>query len=97
MLFEKKPSSSALSALGLENEDFPPQICLLWPENIRPFNLFNCLNTQWRVAMGGVVGLDYNVLLHELDRMGLDKKDYDDIFESIRVMEIEAMAQMRNK
>lgn len=43
----------------------------------------------------GPIGLDYNVVLHEIDRMGLVGEDYDDLFGSVRVMEDVALEQMR--
>lgn len=48
-----------------------------------------------RVAAGmdGVayLGLDYNPIHHDLDRMGLAPEDYDDLMGSIRVIEGEAL------
>lgn len=42
------------------------------------------MQSQWRPDY---VGLDYNVLLHELDRRNLSPDDYDDLFGSLRVIE----------
>jgi hypothetical protein len=59
--------------------------------------LFTTFSTQWRVGMNGPVGLDYNVLLHELDRRDLSRDEYDDLFGSIRLMEREALKEMQPK
>lgn len=52
------------------------------------------MQTQWRVGMSGAIGLDYNVVLHELDRKNLDKADYDEFFNDIQIMEVEALKFM---
>lgn len=53
------------------------------------------MQTQWRVGMGGAIGLDYNVVFHELDRKNLDKSEYDDFFNDIQIMEAEVLRIMR--
>lgn len=45
------------------------------------------MRTQWRHGFNGPTGLDYNVLLHELDRRGLTGDEYDDLFGAMRVIE----------
>lgn len=37
------------------------------PENFEAWELWNACSTQWRVGMGGLVGLDYNVLFKMAD------------------------------
>ena len=69
----------------------------LWAENWPALHLFNQLSTQWRVGAAGPVGLDYNVLFHELDRRELAREDYDDLLGSIRVIEGVALAEMRKE
>jgi hypothetical protein len=66
----------------------------LWVENWPVIQLFTRLSTQWRVGMSGVVGLDYNVVFHELDRRGLAADDYDDLMGSIRIVEEAALTHM---
>ncbi|HKN46065.1 MAG TPA: DUF1799 domain-containing protein [Propionibacteriaceae bacterium] len=61
--------------------------CELWEENWPPMRLYRRLATQWRVGMNGPIGLDYNVVFHELDRLGLDRDDYDDLFGSLQIIE----------
>lgn len=66
----------------------------LWPENWPAIQLFNRVSTQWRVGANGPVGLDYNVIFHELDRKGLADDDYDDLMASIRVIESTALEEI---
>lgn len=61
--------------------------CQIWPENWPALQLYLRFRTQWRVGFNGPVGLDYNVILHELDRRNLDPDAYDDIFDAVRVIE----------
>lgn len=44
-----------------------------------------------------MVGLDYNVLFHEMDRMDLERDEYDRLFEDIRTMEAAALEEMRRE
>jgi hypothetical protein len=37
----------------------PPEPLYLWPENAECWTLFQAVQTQWRVGMGGREGLDY--------------------------------------
>jgi hypothetical protein len=45
----------------------------------------------------GIIGLDYNVLYHKMDRMKLDPHEYDELEADIRMMEAAAMAAMRER
>lgn len=83
--------------MGLLAEDYPPPECELWAENWPAINLFHQLSTQWRVGAAGAVGLDYNVVFHQIDRMKLSDDDYDDLLGSIRVIEGAALKIMRTK
>ena len=47
--------------------------------------------------MGGPTGLDYNVMFHELDRLGLGKEEYDELFADLRVMESAALTELNQK
>lgn len=56
--------------------------------------LLRRLRTQWRVGMGGAVGLDYSVMYWMMDRMELDKDAYDQLEADIQVMEDEVLAML---
>lgn len=72
--------------------------CELWASNEPAMNFYyNFMRTQWRHGFNGPTGLDYNVLLHELDRRALDKDEYDDLFAAVRVIEQEALRETRPK
>lgn len=63
----------------------------IWKDNWPAVMLFMSIDTQWRAGPGGPIGLDYNVLFHRMDRMGLVAERYDQLFEDIRIMEAEAL------
>ena len=96
-LYWKAPEQKELDAYGLTVDDFPPPEVELWPENWPPIQLFTRLSTQWRVGPGGPIGLDYNVLFHEMDRMGLEKEPYDDLLAQVRVIETTALDELHRK
>jgi len=61
----------------------------LWPENVKTFNIWGQLQTQWRVGAAGATGLDYTAVTAYLrDVVGIKKKDLLERFEEIRAMEI---------
>lgn len=69
----------------------------LWPENEPGIDLFTRYSTQWRTSMGGVVGLDYSVLQHDLAMRGITGERYDELMAAIRVIEGAAMKQLNGK
>ncbi|BBO92050.1 DUF1799 domain-containing protein [Desulfosarcina ovata] len=42
------------------------------PENYEAFDLWMAVQTQWRAGGFGIIGLDYNTLYHEADRLEID-------------------------
>lgn len=82
---------------GLKPKHFKPPEVSLWPENWPALNLFLDLQTQWRMGPIGPVGLDYNVLFHEMDRRALPQDEYDDLLEMVRVVEGAALSEMRRE
>lgn len=69
----------------------------MWPENWDSFQLLADIQTQWRGAGMGIIGLDYNVVYHKLDRLNLSPADYDEAENDIRNMEHAAMLAMKEK
>lgn len=65
----------------------------MWPAVL----LLQRLRTQWRVGMGGAVGLDYGVMYRMMDRMELDKDAYNQLEADIQVMEDEVLAMLAEK
>lgn len=89
------PSAEEMEAAGFTPADYETDPVDVWPENWQAVTLFADLQTQWRVAgMGGLLGLDYNVLFKKLDRMRLNDEQYDQLESDVRVMEFEALATM---
>lgn len=56
--------------------------------------MFEALSTQWRVGMGGAVGLDYCAIQPVFKLMGVRKRERAGVFDDLRVMEAEALAVM---
>lgn len=96
-LYWKPPTPEELEPYGLTLDDYPPPEVELWPENWPAIQLFTRLSTQWRVGPGGPIGLDYNVLFHEMDHMGLEKEPYDDLLAQVRVIETTALDELHRK
>lgn len=43
-------------------DDYDETIIEVWPDVWPSFLIFQSAGTQWRTGMGGVTGIDYNVL-----------------------------------
>lgn len=69
----------------------------IWPEHLAAFELFVALRSQWRVGMAGATGLDYGVMFHKMDRMGLTPERYEELEEQMRVLEHAALDEMSKK
>jgi hypothetical protein len=81
---------------GLTREDVATSV-EIWPDNVRAFNLFQGLWTQWHTGMGGATGLNYFVAYHRMDRMSLSPADYDQLDADLQVMEAAALQVMHRK
>lgn len=96
-LYWEPPKAAELAGLGLRPEDFPPPECELWAENWPAIQFYQRISTQWRTGFSGVIGLDYNVVYHELDRQGLDREPYDEMLAAIRVIERAATDELNRR
>lgn len=67
----------------------------VWEENCFMLDLFTDYITQWRVGVNGVIGLDYNVFHHALDRKGIKGEEYEECIWSLSVIEAAAMQEIR--
>jgi hypothetical protein len=54
-------------------------------------------STQWRVGAGGVVGLDYSVIQHDLDHQGVQGEQYDEVMYAMHVIEQAALKAINEK
>jgi Phage related hypothetical protein (DUF1799) len=93
-MYEQGPSDADLATFGLFRNDIPEVVCEVWPENWKAFILFNRMSTQWRMGMGGAVGLDYTAIRDVAEFIGIKKKHLAQIFPSFQVMEAEALLVM---
>ncbi len=73
----------------------PPPPFELWACNVKTFDLFDAMSTQWRIGINGASGLDYAALAHTARLLGV--KLTRARFAEIRAMETEALAVMREK
>ena len=100
---DKKPEAADLAdqaaLLGLdpaalvdeaEEEDF-----MVWPEHEDVVLTFVRCQTQWRSTAGGVIGLDYNVVLQVMALY--DVKDRRGVLEDLQLMEYRAVEIMNKK
>jgi hypothetical protein len=83
--------------MGFRPEDYETEDVEIWPENDAAIGLFSTLTTQWRMGPGGPIGLDYNVLFYRLDRMHLGEEQHQQLFDDIRVIELEALRILNQK
>lgn len=81
---------------GESSEDYE-----LWPEHVLPLEIFQACNTQWRIAPSGhIVGLDYSVLEPVFKIYKVKKKNREDVFWCIRMIEsgaLESFSESRDK
>lgn len=96
-LYRKQDDPRELAAFGLSPDDFPPVVVDIWPENEQAFDLFTALRTQWRIGFGGPTGLDYNVLHHRMDRLGLTPERYDELEGEVQILEHAALDELTRK
>lgn len=64
---------------------------LIHPENVTAFEVFVSMRTQWRTGMNGVTGLDYAALPMVEARCGVKRKQRQEVFAAVQVMEDEAL------
>lgn len=90
-LYATEPNLNELAAFGFTAQDFVQAPVAIWPENQAAVELFISISTQWRTGPQGVTGLDYNVLFVRLDRLQLNPELHEQLFQDVRVLEIEAL------
>ena len=66
----------------------------VWPENWSAVKLLQAIRTQWRVAAGGAVGLDYCAAYPLIDRMRLNDDDWHQMLADLGEMEDAALEQL---
>ncbi len=74
--------------------DIPDEEYEVWPDNWPAFLLFEAMSTQWRVGMGGAVGLDYSAIKPVASMIGIKRSELAQAFPDLRMMEAEALLVM---
>lgn len=99
---EDEEVDAALAAWGMRRaeageadatEDEPlPDKCYLWPCNLRTFNVWQQVQTQWRQSMAGREGLDYSGVDSYLATVpGFRPKARAELWAGLRAMERAAL------
>ncbi len=96
-MYWRAPPADELAAFGLKVSDVTPQDVEVWPENWAAVEVFAQMGTQWRVGVGGPIGLDYTALRFVMGMHRLAPDERLGLFEDIRVMEHAALDQMSEK
>ena len=78
----------------MNKEEITDEEYEVWPDNWPAFLLFEAMSTQWRVGMGGAVGLDYNAIKPVASMIGLKRAELTQAFPDLRMMEAEALLVM---
>lgn len=86
-----------MAAAGFSPEDYDHDVIEVWPEHWDAVHFFLRLPTQWRYGMSGRTGLDYTAVMSLLATMRLPPDKADEILESVQVMEMAALEEMKRK
>ncbi|WP_159338056.1 DUF1799 domain-containing protein [Erwinia rhapontici] len=91
------PSTEDLAAFGLSADDYTEeeQTVEVWPDCWAAFGVFRAMATQWRTGVGGITGLDYNVLPWLMKMEGID--DEAAALNDVRIMERAALDLIHSK
>lgn len=89
----RRPTAAELEGTRHLPEDYPEPLAEVWEENWDALLLYTSYMTQWRTGPGGVIGLDYNVIHHALDRKGITGELFDEYLWQIGVIEMAALKE----
>jgi len=95
-MYTPDPTAEELSVAGLTPEDVATSV-EIWPENVRAYELFRSMRTQWRIGMAGPTGMDFAVAYRRMDRMRLMPAEYDRLDQDLQVMELIALQVMHEQ
>jgi hypothetical protein len=87
---------AAAAPNGFDIADFVVENCEVWPENWPAVLLFTEMSGQWRTSMSGPVALDYTAIFMRMSMMDLSNQERELLFQDVRIMETEALKQMKN-
>lgn len=89
--------AGALAGLGLQTD--ATELVYLWPDNVRAWNHWQGVQTQWRVGLRGATGLDYAGVRAYLDEADLGEQRRD-VFAGIQACEratLDVWAEQRGR
>lgn len=70
----------------------PPPVCYLWPSNVRMYDLWGELQTQWVVSMHGREGLNYDSVIRYLREVAhIRPRRLPEVVGCIRILERTAL------
>ena len=78
----------------MEEPDEEPDSFGILPENVDALNWFLLMQTQWRVGMNGLTGMDYGVFLQWAKEEGVKRLDRLWLLGDLRMMEGEYLATL---
>nr|WP_308495396.1 DUF1799 domain-containing protein [Duganella aceris] len=86
---EQRVVDEALAAIGLVAVTPVTKLeeLYLWPENVRSWNLFHAVGTQWNIGANGAVGLNYQGVEMVMRNWRIKRRDEQRVFREIQVME----------
>jgi len=89
----------AAAAFGLAPvfEHAPAEPIYLWPENVRAWNFFQAVGTQWVVEDGAAIGLNYQRVTVVRDAQRVKAKDWPSLFSALQAMERATLAAWRER
>lgn len=87
--------AAAMFGLAVPDVEAKPETFGILPENCVALAWFLKLQTQWRVDMNGLVGLDYGVFISWAKDEGVKRRDRVWILEDLRLVELEYLAGVR--
>lgn len=80
----------------LPNEELPSKDFEVWPENWPALQMFLRVQTQWRVGMNGLIGLDYGAVAWLLSLYS-ETDQHRELLEALQIMEGAVLAATASK
>lgn len=97
-MYAKPPTAAELNIWGMSRQEWEEedqsQELVIWPDNERAVRLFSKIRGQWIVGMNGPTALNYMVMYHNMDRMGLSDEEFDELHEDMQVLERAALDEI---
>lgn len=97
-MYQRRPSEEQAQGLGIPMSAYQAQKPVpVWPENRAAVLVFQLMSTQWRVGMGGYVGLDYTALREVWPIAGIADSKRSAVFMDLRYIEHFALDTIHEK